>query len=110
MLFLLVNFFEFICGVGFTANLFLPHFVFVEKVCGYGSDQDAYHEGHGSGYKNFDQLLKGAFNIDNHFRNTSFEKNISALMGLIGLWYSNFFGSQSQAILPYDQYLHRFAA
>lgn len=62
------------------------------------------------GYKNFEQLLKGAHHTDNHFRNTSFEKNIPVLMGMIGLWYTNFFGSQSEAILPYDQYMHRFAA
>jgi glucose-6-phosphate isomerase len=62
------------------------------------------------GYKNFEQLLKGAHSADNHFRDTSFEKNIPVLMGLIGIWYTNFFGSQTEAILPYDQYLHRFAA
>jgi glucose-6-phosphate isomerase len=62
------------------------------------------------GYKNFEQLLKGAHDTDNHFRNTSFEKNIPVLMALIGLWYTNFFGAQTEAILPYDQYMHRFAA
>lgn len=62
------------------------------------------------GYKNFEQLLKGAYNTDNHFKETSLEKNIPVLMALIGLWYSNFFGSQTEAILPYDQYMHRFAA
>jgi len=62
------------------------------------------------GYKNFEQLLKGAHDTDNHFRNTSFEKNIPVLMGLIGIWYTNFFGAQSETILPYDQYMHRFAA
>ena len=62
------------------------------------------------GYKNFEQLLKGAHHTDNHFSNTSFEKNIPVLMALIGLWYSSFFGSQTEAILPYDQYMHRFAA
>ncbi|HVT85403.1 MAG TPA: glucose-6-phosphate isomerase [Chitinophagaceae bacterium] len=62
------------------------------------------------GYKNFEQLLKGAFTSDNHFRTTSFEKNIPVLMALIGLWYGNFFGAQSEAILPYDQYMYRFAA
>jgi glucose-6-phosphate isomerase len=62
------------------------------------------------GYKNFELLLKGAHNTDNHFSNESFEKNIPVLMALIGLWYSNFFGSQTEAILPYDQYMHRFAA
>lgn len=62
------------------------------------------------GYKNFEQLLKGAHSTDLHFRNTPFEENIPVLMGLIGLWYTNFFGSQTEAILPYDQYMHRFAA
>lgn len=62
------------------------------------------------GYKNFEQLLKGAFASDNHFRNTTFEKNIPVLMALIGIWYGNFFGAQSEAILPYDQYMYRFAA
>jgi len=62
------------------------------------------------GYKNFEQLLKGGHSADNHFQNTNFEKNIPVLMALIGLWYTNFFGSQTEAILPYDQYMHRFAA
>jgi glucose-6-phosphate isomerase len=62
------------------------------------------------GYKNFEQLLKGAHNADNHFNAATFDKNIPVLMSLIGLWYTNFFGSQSEAILPYDQYMHRFAA
>lgn len=62
------------------------------------------------GYDNFEQLLKGAHATDNHFRNTPFNKNIPVIMGLIGLWYTNFFGSQTEVILPYDQYLHRFAA
>lgn len=62
------------------------------------------------GYKNFEELLAGAYDSDQHFKNTSFEKNIPVIMALIGLWYTNFFGAQSEAILPYDQYLHRFAA
>jgi glucose-6-phosphate isomerase len=62
------------------------------------------------GYKNFEQLLKGAHTTDNHFRTEPFEKNIPVMMALIGLWYTNFFNAQSEAILPYDQYLHRFAA
>jgi glucose-6-phosphate isomerase len=62
------------------------------------------------GYKNFEQLLKGANVTDVHFRNEPFEKNVPVMMALIGLWYTNFFGAQSEAILPYDQYLHRFAA
>lgn len=62
------------------------------------------------GYKNFEQLLKGGHSADNHFQNTAFDKNIPVLMALTGLWYTNFFGSQTEAILPYDQYMHRFAA
>jgi glucose-6-phosphate isomerase len=62
------------------------------------------------GYKNFEELLAGAYESDQHFKNTSFEKNIPVLMALTGIWYCNFFGAQSEAILPYDQYLHRFAA
>jgi glucose-6-phosphate isomerase len=62
------------------------------------------------GYKNFEQVMKGAHETDKHFRNTAFEKNIPVLMALTGIWYTNFFGAQSEAILPYDQYLHRFAA
>lgn len=62
------------------------------------------------GYKNFEQLLKGAHNSDEHFSKTAFDKNIPVLMALISLWYINFFGAQSEAILPYDQYMHRFAA
>lgn len=62
------------------------------------------------GYENFEQLLKGAHSADLHFRETSFEKNIPVIMALIGIWYTNFFGAQTEAILPYDQYMHRFAA
>lgn len=62
------------------------------------------------GYKNFEELLAGAYESDQHFKNTPFEKNIPVLMALTGIWYCNFFGAQSEAILPYDQYLHRFAA
>jgi glucose-6-phosphate isomerase len=62
------------------------------------------------GYKNFEQLLKGAYSTDQHFRETPLEKNVPVLMALIGLWYTNFFGTQTEAILPYDQYMHRFAA
>ena len=62
------------------------------------------------GYKNFEQLLKGGHSADTHFQNTPFDKNIPVLMALIGLWYTNFFGSQTESILPYDQYMHRFAA
>jgi glucose-6-phosphate isomerase len=62
------------------------------------------------GYDNFEQLLKGAGAADEHFANSNFENNIPVLMALIGIWYCNFFGAASEAILPYDQYLHRFAA
>ena len=62
------------------------------------------------GYGNFEELLKGAHAVDEHFRTAEFEKNIPVLMALISLWYVNFFDAQSEAILPYDQYLHRFAA
>ena len=62
------------------------------------------------GYEHFEALLKGAAAVDEHFRKEKFDKNIPVLMALIGIWYTNFFGAQSEAILPYDQYLHRFAA
>ena len=62
------------------------------------------------GYENFEQLLRGAHATDIHFRETDFDKNIPVLMALIGIWYGNFFGTTSEAILPYDQYLCRFAA
>ena len=62
------------------------------------------------GYKNFEQLLKGAHDSDNHFRNSPFDKNIPVLMAVIGTWYRNFLGAQTEAILAYDQYMHRFAA
>ncbi len=62
------------------------------------------------GYENFEELLKGAHLTDCHFRETGFDKNIPVLMALLGIWYGNFFGTTSEAILPYDQYLHRFAA
>lgn len=62
------------------------------------------------GYKNFEELLRGAYSADMHFRNEPFEKNIPVLLALISIWYINFFGVQTEAILPYDQYMHRFAA
>jgi glucose-6-phosphate isomerase len=62
------------------------------------------------GYDNFESLLAGAHQTDLHFRTTPFEKNIPVTMALVGLWYTSFFGSQTEAILPYDQYMHRFAA
>ncbi len=62
------------------------------------------------GYDNFDELLKGAFEVDEHFRTEKFNSNIPVLMALLGVWYVNFYGAESEAILPYDQYMHRFAA
>jgi glucose-6-phosphate isomerase len=62
------------------------------------------------GFDNFQALLEGAHAMDNHFRQTPFENNIPVLLALIGIWYNNFFGAETEAILPYDQYLHRFAA
>jgi glucose-6-phosphate isomerase len=62
------------------------------------------------GYENFEDLLKGAYAADLHFKNTPFEKNIPVILGLLGIWYNNFFGAETHAILPYDQYMHRFAA
>ncbi|MBC7588891.1 MAG: glucose-6-phosphate isomerase [Chitinophagaceae bacterium] len=62
------------------------------------------------GYDNFEQLLKGAHAVDEHFKTEKYSKNIPVLMALLGIWYTNFFDAQSEAILPYDQYMHRFAA
>ncbi len=62
------------------------------------------------GFEDFVQLLEGAHVMDNHFKNEPLEKNIPVILAVIGLWYGNFFDAQSEAILPYDQYLHRFAA
>lgn len=62
------------------------------------------------GYDNFVQLLEGAHAMDNHFKHEPFEKNIPVILALLGVWYNNFYGAASEAILPYDQYLHRFAA
>lgn len=62
------------------------------------------------GYDNFEHLLEGAFEMDEHFRSASFEKNLPVILALLGVWYNNFFDAESYALLPYDQYLHRFAA
>ncbi len=62
------------------------------------------------GMERFEELLEGAHLVDEHFRTTALEQNIPVLMGLLGIWYINFFGAESHAILPYDQYLHRFPA
>lgn len=64
----------------------------------------------GIGFENFRALLAGAHAADEHFRNMAFKENIPVTLALLGIWYINFFGTESQAILPYDQYLHRFAA
>ena len=62
------------------------------------------------GYKNFKNFLRGAHMVDNHFRHTDLANNIPVIMALVGIWYTNFFDAKSEAILPYDQYMHRFAA
>lgn len=62
------------------------------------------------GYEHFQDLLRGAHAMDRHFRHSELEQNIPVIMALIGLWYRNFWGSETEAILPYDQYMHRFAA
>ncbi|HEY4181092.1 MAG TPA: glucose-6-phosphate isomerase [Kofleriaceae bacterium] len=62
------------------------------------------------GMDQFEELLTGAYEMDEHFRTAPIEKNIPILLGMLGVWYANFWDAQSHAILPYDQYLHRFAA
>lgn len=62
------------------------------------------------GFDNFVELLSGAHAMDKHFPTTPAEKNLPVLLALIGIWYNNFFGAETEAILPYDQYMHRFAA
>ena len=62
------------------------------------------------GFENFEQLLEGAYEMDQHFANTDFENNVPVILALIGIWYNNFYGFESEAILPYDQYMHRFPA
>jgi glucose-6-phosphate isomerase len=62
------------------------------------------------GFEHFVEILEGAHAMDIHFRETPFEENIPIILALIGVWYNNFFGAQTEAILPYDQYLHRFTA
>ncbi|MGW8188245.1 MAG: glucose-6-phosphate isomerase, partial [Desulfobacterales bacterium] len=62
------------------------------------------------GFDHFVELLQGAHDMDRHFRETPFEKNIPVILALIGIWYNNFFGAQTEVILPYDQYMHRFPA
>ena len=62
------------------------------------------------GFENFVELLDGAHAMDMHFRHSPFEKNIPVILALISIWYNNFFGAETEAILPYDQYMHRFPA
>ena len=62
------------------------------------------------GFDNFVELLSGAHAMDKHLSTTPAEKNLPVLLALIGIWYNNFFGAETEAILPYDQYMHRFAA
>ncbi len=62
------------------------------------------------GYENFESLLEGAHEMDEHFKNTPFEENIPVILGLLSIWYNNFFNAESEAIIPYSQYLHRLPA
>ncbi|MCO4292142.1 glucose-6-phosphate isomerase [Solitalea sp. MAHUQ-68] len=62
------------------------------------------------GFDKFEELLDGAHAMDEHFKSEDFNKNIPVILALLGIWYNNFFGAESHALLPYDQYLHRFAA
>ncbi len=62
------------------------------------------------GYDNFEAFLKGGYEYDCYFRETPFEKNLSVILALIGIWYNNFYGFETEAILPYDQYMYRFPA
>src|SRR5205085_1329719 len=62
------------------------------------------------GMDHFEALLAGGHEMDEHFRTTPLEKNLPVRLALLGIWYANFFGAETHAILPYDQYMHRFAA
>ncbi len=62
------------------------------------------------GFDQFENLLQGFHDMDLHFKTAPFEENLPVILALIGIWYNNFYGAQTEAILPYDQYLHRFAA
>ena len=62
------------------------------------------------GFENFEELLTGAFEMDTHFQTAPLEQNLPVMLGLLGVWYNDFFDAQTQAILPYDQYMHRFPA
>src|SRR5690606_33824224 len=62
------------------------------------------------GYKNFEELLSGAHEMDLHFKEAPFQENIPIVLALISVWYNNFHGAETEAIIPYSQYLHRFSA
>ncbi len=62
------------------------------------------------GFDNFTELLQGSYEMDIHFRSEVFERNVPVILALIGIWYTNFFGAETEVILPYDQYMHRFPA
>jgi glucose-6-phosphate isomerase len=62
------------------------------------------------GFERFEELLAGAHAMDRHFLETPFERNLPVVLALLGIWYTNFFGAETEAILPYDQYMHRFPA
>lgn len=62
------------------------------------------------GYENFEKLLDGANGMDNHFRTTGFDKNIPVILALLSIWYNNFYGAETEALIPYTQYLHRLPA
>ena len=120
-------------GLGGDAKAVAKHFVAVstnaEKVSGFGIDTAnmfGFWDWVGGRYSmdsaiglstmlavgpdNFRSLLKGFHEMDEHFRNTPFEQNLPVLMGLLSVWYNDFFGAQTVAILPYEQYLKRFPA
>jgi len=61
------------------------------------------------GYDNFDSLLMGANDMDEHFKTTDFENNIPVVLALLSIWYNNFHGAETEAIIPYTQYLGRFS-
>ncbi len=62
------------------------------------------------GYENFEALLEGGYEMDEHFRTTNFEENIPIILGMLSIWYANFFEVESEAVIPYSQYLHRLPA
>ncbi|PWL40101.1 glucose-6-phosphate isomerase [Flagellimonas aquimarina] len=62
------------------------------------------------GFKNFDSLLSGANEMDSHFKETPFSENIPVILALLSVWYNNFFNAETEAIIPYTQYLNRFSA